>query len=1479
MIVCTGTTGQSCQYACRAGFDDSGHGEVVCGTDGNFPTVSCGGQKCNDKSISHTTAGQTKCAGHTEDLCRFTCASGYENPFRRSGSATNLESVVKCQPNHSFEDGDCVPKDCEDLTIGRSALTTTTPWSPDRETTCGGKFDGPACAFSCAQGFGIGGQSNQLSGSILCKSRMAGQPSFDSTACTDIDECADNNAGCSPGAVCVNTEGSFFCAGCQGMQQGVAGACCNPNPGPGGTRTSGPAYGPTALCCAPAPAPVAGLAPPPPPPDGADCSINGSPGYCNVLATSHSWLNDADGQNTGCIGIPVASQTQVHLFAAIAGPSGIWTWYDFGTPLAAGTQLLIAIDPKDARGQRNAELQGLCEASTFSVLSEHDIRVGALQFFQEVVTDTHFCDGNLCDDIAEQYYAANLDVNKTGNYLLTVSSSSLAWHGAVDTGGTVTIVPDAPYPSQCEVTGNDVLSSLCLASGSCKSRPSSTELLNFGVKIYDRFKNPRNDQDAVDLMSDGVVKSHGSYSDQVFSIGFTTSVDSAAPLAIDIIIRCLTPTLPELDCFNDLTVQSFQFTVHAAAPDELNKLFSIGSGRNAQVAIFAGNEDPFTVIVSDDQCQGMATCNYWPDDPHDPCDCAPVDVPKGCTKRRLLSGAANVTGLDIPRRQLGRGGWKRCKTECSKRCVANPCGLPLCACPPYVTSIGCVESNRLEEDVHIVAIASQGVLPSDPIPKYDRPVTSTAKYPPDDCVEPSIANPVCLDFVFAPHIAGLYLVSLDLGSQGKLNFKGSEWEVVVNPAALDHDKSQPGHFFDFETSEAGRNNTFYIYPRDRFGNLRDQASPSYALENGIDSLSLTVRGPEFLQGTQGSSFWDSAEHRFEVMQRITVAGAYTFVVQMGGLEHDLVSKQVSVFAAATDVSNTRVELYSQGPKYPAEDGGDPGYVLELKSIEYSVETSAGSCTDMPTGQSAKQYALECSVICRKQARCRFFAVEITHQGNASATECCCKEDVDQSSPTIPHPPGGYALYRLVRQDPAPQPPLQPRATFAGATNLFWFTARDMFGNSRSNNDTCTVSYSAPGGQATVSQLWQDGRYAVTFRSTTSLPAPYHVSVALQTKDKTDGTPAESTPVPGSPFWVPVWPAGLDIEKSGQPGPQFREYGELDTAWLSTTTCGSPCRQMVAGAPNNFSVIPKDEFGNIQDRHPSIFALKTPDALFATLNCTTPNEADWCNLGDSHQMDTQWDAGVHLYRAQMNLFPVTQMGSYSLVVQLGNAASPGDDKRWEVRVAGRNPYDPPVSLPLSPVTVFVRPADLSPPDCGPGNGLDPELFHSTEAGRLSQFPVVPRDRYSNIRNQTLFALSDHVSIEIFEIPGMSAQTVDSIVWKENAPLWDSSNAPVRPHFAVSFQISQAGDYSLSIKIESPPGELREGLRRVAPALVGGGSPIPITVVPAALDAKNTRFLTTFNTNAGAQDAETVGALAARVFMMFVLACLFQIHVVC
>ncbi|CAL7945170.1 unnamed protein product [Xylocopa violacea] len=48
--------------------------------------------------------------------------------------------------------------------------------------------------------------------------------------CEDINECEDNNGGCSPNVQCVNTEGSYKCAGCRpGFLENATGAC-NPDP-------------------------------------------------------------------------------------------------------------------------------------------------------------------------------------------------------------------------------------------------------------------------------------------------------------------------------------------------------------------------------------------------------------------------------------------------------------------------------------------------------------------------------------------------------------------------------------------------------------------------------------------------------------------------------------------------------------------------------------------------------------------------------------------------------------------------------------------------------------------------------------------------------------------------------------------------------------------------------------------------------------------------------------------------------------------------------------------------------------------------------------------------------------------------------------------------------------------------------------------------------------------------------------------------
>jgi hypothetical protein len=85
-------------------------------------------------------------------------------------------------------------------------------------TTCTGKTEG-ICQFTCAQGFAVSDSSETkvtgshplLKSTTTCSPNGAVEPVFQLKFCNDIDECATSNGGCSAGAVCVNTPGSFYC--------------------------------------------------------------------------------------------------------------------------------------------------------------------------------------------------------------------------------------------------------------------------------------------------------------------------------------------------------------------------------------------------------------------------------------------------------------------------------------------------------------------------------------------------------------------------------------------------------------------------------------------------------------------------------------------------------------------------------------------------------------------------------------------------------------------------------------------------------------------------------------------------------------------------------------------------------------------------------------------------------------------------------------------------------------------------------------------------------------------------------------------------------------------------------------------------------------------------------------------------------------------------------------------------------------------
>jgi hypothetical protein len=482
----------------------------------------------------------------------------------------------------------------------------------------------------------------------------------------------------------------------------------------------------------------------------------------------------------------------------------------------------------------------------------------------------------------------------------------------------------------------------------------------------------------------------------------------------------------------------------------------------------------------------------------------------------------------------------------------------------------------------------------------------------------------------------------------------------------------------------------------------------------------------------------------------------------------------------------------------------------------------------------------------------------------------------------------------------------PRPTLPNVTNQYRFSARDRYGNIRTQNDSCIATIDEESVDASPSAFlsvqW-DGRYSpaepglrsellpgyiVSFKTTVA--RTYSISVTLAPDERPDGGVKDPQPIPGSPFRVTVWPGEIDINRSSTPGPQFFNFPPL-----SSDLCGVPCRQTVANAHNNFTVVPRDAFGNVQKIRPSPFAVETPDAMFVRMGCSPTTQAQdfandsWCRYDESHAAssectaterdeytcaDTHWSTVDARFEAQMTNSTPTIAGIYTLGVSLGYAQNP------EIAIGAwgvRKPYTSPSVWPQTreyaareivngnsnePFVIFVRPSELSPTDSSPGNGIDPDIFNSTEAGRNSSFAIVPRDRYSNIRDQTLFGFSDVVSVDMTARPCPYMVQCSDPRWSQpvvrTKSIWrDHSNLPnstlKRPHFFTTFTATASGVYRLKVMVESAP-ELVEGatplagLSTVPRQLVGAAQHADgytLFVVPAELDPANTYFLSLFS----------------------------------
>jgi CUB/sushi domain-containing protein len=122
--------GTVCPYSCNAGYTKGG--THMCRTSGAFYGGACTATPCNSGLTIERSP--TTCSGATDDVCSFSCNSGYV-----------VTGTHICRASSAFTGGSCEPQPCS------SGLTL-----PGSDTQCSG-VTAAVCSYSCRSGFTKGG--------------------------------------------------------------------------------------------------------------------------------------------------------------------------------------------------------------------------------------------------------------------------------------------------------------------------------------------------------------------------------------------------------------------------------------------------------------------------------------------------------------------------------------------------------------------------------------------------------------------------------------------------------------------------------------------------------------------------------------------------------------------------------------------------------------------------------------------------------------------------------------------------------------------------------------------------------------------------------------------------------------------------------------------------------------------------------------------------------------------------------------------------------------------------------------------------------------------------------------------------------------------------------------------------------------------------------------------------------------------------
>ncbi|KAL9968065.1 hypothetical protein ACROYT_G026392 [Oculina patagonica] len=195
------TYNTTCSFLCPQGYQLQGPSYKQCGANGNWTnsakSVSCIVVKCPALTVGRLVkTSPSSCVTSQMKInttCSFSCPQGYQlqgpsyKQCKANGNWTNSAKSVSCN----------VIK-CPALTVGRLVKT-----SPSNCVTSQMKYN-TTCSFLCPQGYQLQGPSYKQ-----CVANGNWTNSAKSVSCTDIDECAVSNGGCSH--KCVNTAGGYKC--------------------------------------------------------------------------------------------------------------------------------------------------------------------------------------------------------------------------------------------------------------------------------------------------------------------------------------------------------------------------------------------------------------------------------------------------------------------------------------------------------------------------------------------------------------------------------------------------------------------------------------------------------------------------------------------------------------------------------------------------------------------------------------------------------------------------------------------------------------------------------------------------------------------------------------------------------------------------------------------------------------------------------------------------------------------------------------------------------------------------------------------------------------------------------------------------------------------------------------------------------------------------------------------------------------------